>query len=143
MNINKKKLSLTFKKIKGEIDEVKKSLNSFTITNDSKIKTINQKFNLSLDETIILFKKRLDLSINEINDSLQEIYDTTSKSKVIDKKIAQIQHKLDKHSLNIKEFTKIINDLREEFSDILRNYEFCLMREDIWHFGEKDIFEEV
>ncbi|MBT3407369.1 hypothetical protein HN415_01665 [Candidatus Woesearchaeota archaeon] len=110
MNINKKKLSLTFKKIKGEIDEVKKSLNSFTITNDSKIKTINQKFNLSLDETIILFKKRLDLSINEINDSLQEIYDTTSKSKVIDKKIAQIQHKLDKHSLNIKEFTKIIKN---------------------------------
>jgi DNA-binding Lrp family transcriptional regulator len=44
---------------------------------------------------------------------------------------------------NYEEFTKIINDLREEFSDILRNYEFCLMREDIWHFGEKDIFEEV
>ena len=44
---------------------------------------------------------------------------------------------------NYEEFTKIINDLREEFSDILRNYEFCLMREDIWHFGEKDIFKDV
>jgi len=44
---------------------------------------------------------------------------------------------------NYEEFTKIINSLREKFSDVLRNYEFCLMREDIWHFGEKDIFEGV
>ncbi len=39
-----------------------------------------------------------------------------------------------------EEFTKIMDDLRLTFSDSLRNYEFVLMREDIWVFGEKDIF---
>jgi Lrp/AsnC family leucine-responsive transcriptional regulator len=41
---------------------------------------------------------------------------------------------------NYSEFTNIMNSLRQEFSDSLRNYEFALMREDIWVFGEKDIF---
>jgi hypothetical protein len=106
--INKKKLSLTFNKIKLDINNINESIKLLSSQNKSKIKTINQKFNLSLDETIILFKKRLDLSINEINDSLQDIYDTTSKSKLVDKKFAQIQHVLDKHSINIKDFNKII-----------------------------------
>lgn len=41
---------------------------------------------------------------------------------------------------NYAEFTEIINDLRQKFANIIRNYEFCLMREDIFLFGEKDMF---
>ena len=39
-----------------------------------------------------------------------------------------------------EEFTEIMNDLRLKFADSMKNYEFALMREDIWVFGEKDIF---
>lgn len=39
-----------------------------------------------------------------------------------------------------EEFTRIMDDLRLKFAHALRNYEFVLMREDIWVFGEKDIF---
>lgn len=41
---------------------------------------------------------------------------------------------------NYEEFISIIDDIREKFSKVLKNYEFCLMREDIWVFGERDIF---
>jgi DNA-binding Lrp family transcriptional regulator len=41
---------------------------------------------------------------------------------------------------NYEEFTQIMNDMRLKFADSIRNYEFALMREDIWVFGEKDIF---
>ncbi len=40
---------------------------------------------------------------------------------------------------NYEEFISIIDDIREKFSNTLRNYEFCLMREDIWVFGEKNL----
>jgi Lrp/AsnC family leucine-responsive transcriptional regulator len=39
-----------------------------------------------------------------------------------------------------EEFTELMNDMRLKFADSLRNYGFALMREDIWVFGEKDIF---
>jgi len=39
-----------------------------------------------------------------------------------------------------EEFTATMNDLRMRFPDSLRNYESVLMKEDIWVFGEKDIF---
>ena len=39
-----------------------------------------------------------------------------------------------------EEFNRLMDDIRLEFSDSLRNYEFVLMREDIWVFGEKGIF---
>ena len=41
---------------------------------------------------------------------------------------------------NYEKFIEVIDDIRQEFASSLRNYEFCLMREDIWVFGEKDIF---
>jgi len=40
-----------------------------------------------------------------------------------------------------EEFTSIMNDIRGRFATSLRNYESVLMKEDIWVFGEKDIFE--
>ncbi len=40
---------------------------------------------------------------------------------------------------NYEEFTAIMNDIREKFSDSMRNYESVLMKEDIWIFGEKTI----
>jgi Lrp/AsnC family transcriptional regulator, leucine-responsive regulatory protein len=39
-----------------------------------------------------------------------------------------------------EEFNRIMDDMRLKFADSMRNYEFVLMREDIWVFGEKDIF---
>ena len=39
-----------------------------------------------------------------------------------------------------EEFSRLMDDIRLKFVDSLRNYEFVLMREDIWVFGEKDIF---
>lgn len=39
-----------------------------------------------------------------------------------------------------EEFNRIMDEIRLEFSDSLRNYEFVLMREDIWVFGDKEIF---
>jgi Lrp/AsnC family transcriptional regulator, leucine-responsive regulatory protein len=41
---------------------------------------------------------------------------------------------------NYTEFIEIIEDIREQFSNIIKNHEFCLMREDIWFFGKKHIF---
>ncbi len=38
------------------------------------------------------------------------------------------------------EFTDIINDLRQQFADTIRHVEFALMREDIFLFGEKEVF---
>jgi len=39
-----------------------------------------------------------------------------------------------------EEFNRLMDDIRLQFADSLRNYEFVLMREDIWVFGEKNIF---
>ena len=39
-----------------------------------------------------------------------------------------------------EKFNRLMDDIRLKFSDSMRNYEFVLMREDIWAFGEKDIF---
>lgn len=39
------------------------------------------------------------------------------------------------------EFTIIMDKIRKEFANCIRNYDFCLMREDIWVFGEKKVFE--
>ncbi|MBI5002725.1 Lrp/AsnC family transcriptional regulator [Candidatus Woesearchaeota archaeon] len=39
-----------------------------------------------------------------------------------------------------EEFSSLMDEIRLKFVDSLRNYEFVLMREDIWVFGEKDIF---
>ena len=41
---------------------------------------------------------------------------------------------------NYREFVQIMDDIRSEFADVIRNYEFALMKEDIWVFGEKEIF---
>jgi len=41
---------------------------------------------------------------------------------------------------NYEEFTHIINDIRLQFVDTIRNVEFVLMREDIFLFGEREIF---
>jgi DNA-binding Lrp family transcriptional regulator len=41
---------------------------------------------------------------------------------------------------NYDEFNRIMDEIRLKFVDSMRNYEFVLMREDIWVFGEKDIF---
>lgn len=41
---------------------------------------------------------------------------------------------------NYEEFIEIMNGIRSKFLESLRNYEFALMREDIWVFGEKEIF---
>jgi hypothetical protein len=38
------------------------------------------------------------------------------------------------------EFTIIINDLRQQFAATIRKVEFALMREDIFLFGEKEMF---
>lgn len=38
------------------------------------------------------------------------------------------------------EFTHIINDLRLQFAEAIRNVEFALMREDIFLFGKKEVF---
>jgi len=40
---------------------------------------------------------------------------------------------------NYEHFTQIMNKIRQEFSDVIRNYEFALMRTDIWFLGERDI----
>lgn len=39
---------------------------------------------------------------------------------------------------NYEEFNGIMNGLRYTFAEIIRNYEFAFMREDIWVFGEKN-----
>ena len=39
-----------------------------------------------------------------------------------------------------EEFNHLMDDIRLEFAESLRNYEFVLMREDIWVLGDKDIF---
>jgi Lrp/AsnC family transcriptional regulator, leucine-responsive regulatory protein len=39
-----------------------------------------------------------------------------------------------------EEFNRLMDDMRLKFVDSMRNYEFVLMREDIWVFGEKNIF---
>ena len=39
-----------------------------------------------------------------------------------------------------EEFNHLMDDIRIEFAESLRNYEFVLMREDIWVLGDKDIF---
>lgn len=39
-----------------------------------------------------------------------------------------------------EDFTATMNELRGRFSESMRNYESVLMKEDIWVFGEKDIF---
>ena len=41
---------------------------------------------------------------------------------------------------NYEEFIEIMDDIRLKFASSMRNYEFVLMREDIWVFGEKNIF---
>ncbi|MEW5996430.1 MAG: Lrp/AsnC family transcriptional regulator [Candidatus Micrarchaeota archaeon] len=41
-----------------------------------------------------------------------------------------------------EDFTSIMNDIRKRFATSLRNYESVFMKEDIWVFGEKDIFEK-
>lgn len=38
------------------------------------------------------------------------------------------------------QFNIIMDKIRTEFANCIRNYEFCLMREDIWVFGEKKVF---
>jgi DNA-binding Lrp family transcriptional regulator len=40
-----------------------------------------------------------------------------------------------------EEFTSIMNDIRRRFVSSMRNYESVLMKEDIWVFGERNIFE--
>jgi len=40
-----------------------------------------------------------------------------------------------------EKFNRLMDDMRLKFADSMRNYEFVLMREDIWTFGEKDIFQ--
>lgn len=35
---------------------------------------------------------------------------------------------------------KIINEIRLEFANCLRNYEFVVMKEDVWNFWEKKMF---
>lgn len=40
-----------------------------------------------------------------------------------------------------EEFTSIMNDIRKRFVASMRNYESVLMKEDIWVFGERDIFK--
>lgn len=39
-----------------------------------------------------------------------------------------------------EEFTAIMNDIRKRFVASMRNYEAVLMKEDIWFFGERNIF---
>ena len=39
---------------------------------------------------------------------------------------------------NYEEFIQIMDDIRLQFANCLRNYEFCLMREDIWFLGQKE-----
>ncbi len=41
---------------------------------------------------------------------------------------------------NYEEFASIINDIRLQFTDTIRNVEFALMRDDIFLFGEKEMF---
>jgi len=41
---------------------------------------------------------------------------------------------------NYEEFTKIMDKLRSEFSDVIRNYESVLMKTDVWFLGEREIF---
>ncbi len=40
-----------------------------------------------------------------------------------------------------EDFTATMNDIRGKFSNSMRNYESVLMKEDIWVFGKRDIFE--
>lgn len=39
-----------------------------------------------------------------------------------------------------QDFTEIMNEIRLEFANVIRNYEFVVMREDIWTFGEQELF---
>lgn len=41
---------------------------------------------------------------------------------------------------NYDEFNQIINEIRLEFANCLRNYEFVVMKEDVWYFWEKKMF---
>lgn len=36
-----------------------------------------------------------------------------------------------------EEFITLMNDIRLQFAGSIRNYEFCVLQEDVWHFGEK------
>jgi DNA-binding Lrp family transcriptional regulator len=40
---------------------------------------------------------------------------------------------------NYNEFNDIMNDIRLKFAGVIRNYEFALMKEDIWVFGKRGI----
>ena len=44
---------------------------------------------------------------------------------------------------NYESFNRIMDDIRLEFSNVIRNYEFVLMREDVWYFGEKKVFSDA
>jgi len=41
-----------------------------------------------------------------------------------------------------EDFAKLMDEFRLVFAKIMRNYEFCFMRDDIWIVGEKDLFPE-
>ncbi len=38
-----------------------------------------------------------------------------------------------------EEFIAIMNEVKEMFSESIRNYEFCLLRDDVWVFSKNDI----
>jgi DNA-binding Lrp family transcriptional regulator len=150
--LDKKLLNILAQNARTSLIELAQKTNSTVDIIRNRIKKLEKKkiilqYRVAIDHTKLGFEMfKAFIYFNNLSEKDEKrLFEYSKQNKNIIYLIRQLSAwdvELELMAKNYQEFSNIMNELRKEFDDVIRNYEFCLMKEDIWTFGDKEILLE-